>query len=76
MSPYQKQLEALKERGESVTINRADAADVTGRIVAVDDDGCAIGVRHGLETMQTVFVAHRDIRGVCSTDWDYDIIAA
>lgn len=73
MHPYKRQLESIEEGGE-VTINRADAPDVTGRLIVVDDDGCAIAVKLGSESIQTVFVAHRDIRGVCSTGWDYSVI--
>ncbi len=75
MDPYHKQLKALKKREALVTINRADAKDVIGRVTAVDEHGCAVGVPIGIGTMLTVYVAYRDIRGIASTGWDLDSIA-
>lgn len=75
-NPYKKQLAALKKQATQVTVNRAGAPDVIGRVTNVDDDGCALGVTTDeSEIIQTVFIAHRDIRGVSSSDWDYDVIS-
>lgn len=74
--PYRTHLEKLE--GQNVTIHRAGAPNVEGKVQEVTEDGCEIGVKaegDNPEKIENVFVAYRDIRGVGKTDWDMDVIA-
>ena len=74
-TPYKKQLQRLRDK--EVILYRADAPEIKGTLIRiVRDGGCIIAVpqKEG-DVRLEVFVAFRDIRGVGSMEWDYDIIS-
>lgn len=75
-SPYKYKLEKLEgtQAGKQVTIHRADAPDVKGELVEVDEYGCSLKQSDG-EAATTTFVAFEHIRGVASVDWDLEALA-
>lgn len=71
---YQKRLEELKD--QEVILHRADASELKGKVHEVDDDGCCIAVKGDtVDTLTIVFVALKDIRGIGTFSWDYDVIS-
>ena len=75
-SPYKYKLEDF-EQGKEVVIDRADATSLKGKLLKVLEDGCVVGVLSPEtdESLLEVFVAYEHIRGVGSTEWNYDVIA-
>lgn len=57
-----------RRKGKVVDIHRAHAKDVHGEIAGLDANGCTLTTIEAYP--QTIFVAHRDIRGVEWRDED------
>lgn len=73
-SPYKKRLEELKNC--DAVIHRANAEDLKGKVLEVDDGGCYVATEGSdSEHVLNVFVAYEDIRGVGAEDWDYEVIS-
>lgn len=70
---YKKVLE--KNMDQDVTVDRADADTLEGKVVAVNDEGCTISVKEDADTVEEIFVDFRDVRGVGVVKPDYDVIA-
>ena len=68
-SPYEERLSELING--TVTVDRADAAPVTGVVSGLDDGGVYIeSPSVGGPEMTVTFIAFRDIRGVANTEHD------
>lgn len=68
-SPYKIKLKSLQ--GQEVTINRADAPDVTGTVAIVEAHGVQLKLNvHEEQSVKHIFVAFEHIRGVSFFEWE------
>ncbi len=74
ISPYKQKLKGFEGMRHVVTIHRADAPDLKGKVKKVDDYGCTIHQPTNTPggTLD-VFVTYEDIRGVGTEGTDPDI---
>ncbi|MBP6860380.1 MAG: hypothetical protein KBC38_02365 [Candidatus Pacebacteria bacterium] len=74
---YHNRLAELGSSDEVVTLHRKDATNVSGKVTSTTADGVTMSFSHptNAEARTDVFVAYGDIRGIETTDWDYNVIS-
>jgi hypothetical protein len=72
-SPYKNHLKEYLDMTNEVTVDRAGAASITGKVVAIEDDACTIrGKSELIGYVKEHFIAYDDIRGVSTVEHDID----
>jgi hypothetical protein len=70
-SPYKKYLQVFEKLDNEVTIDRANAESIQGKVEEAGDDACVIKARSKeIGVARMIFVAYSDIRGVGHNEHD------